>query len=100
MATKIFVQQNYALVRPIEEEKVTKGGIIIPNKTNVNPDMGVIVDVGPNFNSERAEGDQIISTGDKVAYMPGQYIETNKTGEKLIMVNYAQCLFKIEEDDE
>jgi co-chaperonin GroES (HSP10) len=100
MATKLFVQQNYALVRPDDQERKTAGGIIIPDKSNGTPKTGVIVDVGPEFNSPRAKGKQVIEIGDRISYMPGKYISPTNMDDGLVMINYAHCLSKIEEDDE
>ena len=100
MKTKLIPVQNYALIKPIDEERKTKGGIIIPMSASVVPAMGIVVALGPDFNSERAEGEQIVKVGDKMAYQKDRVIDIMADEEKFKLVMYPHTLCKIEEEDE
>jgi chaperonin GroES len=79
--------QDRVLVKPLEQEEVKKGGIIIPDTAKEKPQEGEIMAAGPGRISD--EGKKIemgIKVGDKVLY--GKYSGTEVSvgdGEFLIM---------------
>ncbi len=68
------------IVKPMEAEEKTKGGIILPDTAKEKPIEGTIVAVGPGKLTE--EGKQVkmeVKEGDKVLY--GKYSGTEVTVE-------------------
>lgn len=73
--TQLTPLGDRVLVRPIEEQEVKKGGIIIPDTAKEKPQRGEIVSVGPGKVTE--EGKKLpmdVKKGDKVLY--GKYSGT------------------------
>ncbi|MEE9446096.1 MAG: co-chaperone GroES [Cocleimonas sp.] len=86
------------LVRPAEEEKVSTGGIIIPDSANgEKPNNGEIIAAG---NGRITDGGDVramdVKVGDKVLY--GQYAGTTVKvdGEELMMMKEEDILAVIE----
>ncbi len=68
------------IVRPMEAEEKTKGGIILPDTAKEKPIEGTVVAVGPGKVSD--DGKEIkmeVKVGDKVLY--GKYSGTEVTVE-------------------
>lgn len=68
------------IVKPMEAEEKTKGGIILPDTAKEKPIEGTIIAVGPGKFTE--EGKQVkmeVKEGDKVLY--GKYSGTEVTVE-------------------
>jgi len=68
------------IVKPMETEEITKGGIIVPDTAKEKPIEGTIVAVGPGKVTE--DGKQVkleVKQGDKVLY--GKYSGTEVTVE-------------------
>ncbi|MGQ9604154.1 MAG: co-chaperone GroES [bacterium] len=66
------------LVKRIEEEQLTKGGIIVPDTAKEKPQQGRVIEVGPGRMTE--DGTRIkmeIKKGDKVIF--GKYAGTEIT---------------------
>ncbi|MDT8324363.1 MAG: co-chaperone GroES [Bacteroidota bacterium] len=75
------------IVRPLEAEEKTAGGLYIPDSAKEKPQQGEIVAVGPGKLSD--DGKQIpmeVKVGDKVLY--GKYSGTEVTagGEDLLIM--------------
>jgi chaperonin GroES len=81
------------LVKPLEPEEKTKGGIIIPDNAKEKPQKGEVVAVGPGKIADN--GQKIVmelKKGDKVLY--GKYSGTEVTvdGEELLIVRESDVL--------
>ncbi len=66
------------LIKPLEDEEVKKGGIIIPDTAKEKPQQGEVIEVGPGRVTD--EGKKIpleVKKGDKVLY--GKYSGTEVT---------------------
>ncbi len=75
------------IVKPMETEEITKGGIIVPDTAKVKPIEGTVVAVGPGKVTE--DGKQVkleVKEGDKVLY--GKYSGTEVTieGEEYLIM--------------
>ncbi len=69
MAMKLQPLADRLVVRPIEREDVTKGGIVLPDTVKEKPQEGEVVAVGPGRLSE--DGKRIpmdLKVGDIVIY--------------------------------
>ena len=66
---KLKPLQDRVLVKRLEEEEVTKGGIIIPDTAKEKPIKGEVVAVGPGKASEEGKVVKLsVKKGDKVLF--------------------------------
>ena len=75
------------LVKPIDEQEVKKGGIIIPDTAKEKPMEGVIVEVGPGRVSD--EGKQVdlqVQKGDRVLYGKYSGTEVSVEGDEFLIM--------------
>lgn len=73
---KVRPLQDRILIKRVEEETKTKGGIIIPDSAKEKPQEGLVVSVGPgkvNENGTRVAPD--VKTGDRILF--GKYSGTD-----------------------
>ena len=69
MATKLQPLADRLVVKPIQKEELTKGGIFIPDTVKEKPQEGEVVAVGPGRMSD--DGNRIameIKVGDRIIY--------------------------------
>ena len=69
MATKLQPLADRLVVKPIQKEEMTKGGILIPDTVKEKPQEGEVIAVGPGRMTD--EGKRItmdIKVGDRVIY--------------------------------
>ena len=75
------------LVRRVDEDEKTTGGIIIPDTAKEKPSQGEIVSVGPgerDDNGNRVTLD--VKKGDKVLFGKWSGTEVNVDGEELLIM--------------
>ena len=69
MATKLQPLADRLVVKPIQKEEMTKGGIFIPDTVKEKPQEGEVVAVGPGRMTD--DGKRIamdIKVGDRIIY--------------------------------
>ena len=85
------------VVRRIESDEKTKGGIIIPDTAKEKPHEGEVVAVGPG---ERNEQGQVVAldvkTGDRVLFGKWSGTEIKIDGEDLLIMKESDILGVIE----
>ncbi len=85
------------VVRRLEEEERTKGGIIIPDTAKEKPQQGEIVAVGPGA---RGEDGKIVALdvkeGDRVLFGKWSGTEVKIDGEDLLIMKESDILGVIE----
>ena len=84
------------VIRPVEDAKVTKGGIILPDTAQERPLEGEVVAAGPGRrldNGKLLEMD--LKTGDKVIYSKFSGTEFTVDGEDLLIMAAGDVLAKI-----
>lgn len=60
---------NHLFIEPLEEEKRTKSGIVLPETAESKPMMGVVAAVGPGKLNEKGERIAMsVKVGDKVLF--------------------------------
>ncbi len=92
--------QDRVLVRRIESEAKTLGGIIIPDTAKEKPSEGEIVAVGPGARDEKS-GKVVpleVKVGDRVLFGKWTGTEVKLDGEELMIVKESD-LFGIIEND-
>jgi chaperonin GroES len=69
MATKLQPLGDRLVVKPIQKEEMTKGGILIPDTVKEKPQEGEVVAVGPGRMTD--DGKRIamdVKVGDRIIY--------------------------------
>ncbi|MHC4933925.1 MAG: co-chaperone GroES [Planctomycetota bacterium] len=97
MAMKIRPLKDRVLIRPIEEETKTAGGIYLPDTAKERPVRGEVVAVGPGRYIEE-KGDRVpvaLQTGDKVIYGKYAGTEVRIEGEEYKILEAKDVLAKI-----
>ena len=81
------------LVKRVEEESKTKGGIIIPDTAKEKPQEGEVVAVGPGSRDE--DGKYIamdLKAGDRILFGKWSGTEVKLEGEDLIIMKESDVL--------
>ena len=95
MAIKLQPLADRLVVKPIEKEEVTKGGIVIPDTVKEKPQEGEVLAVGPG---RRAEDGKLIAmdikVGDRVIYSKYGGTEIKIDDEELIILRESDILAK------
>ncbi len=95
MAVKLQPLGDRVIVRPIEGEEVTKGGIVLPDTAKEKPQEGKVLAVGPGRLSE--DGKRIamdVKVGDVVLYVKYGGTEVKIEGEELMVLREGDILAK------
>ena len=85
------------LVKRVEEEEKTKGGIIIPDTAKEKPQEGEVIAVGPGARDE--DGDYIkpdVSVGDKILFGKWSGTEVKVDGQDLLIMKESDILGVVE----
>jgi chaperonin GroES len=95
MAVKLQPLGDRIVVKPIEREEVTKGGIVLPDTAKEKPQEGKVIAAGPGRLSE--DGKRIamdIKVGDVVLYVKYGGTEIKIDDEELIILRESDILAK------
>jgi chaperonin GroES len=99
MAVKLQPLGDRVIVKPIEGEEVTKGGIVLPDTAKEKPQEGKVLAVGPGRLAE--DGKRIameVKVGDVVLYVKYGGTEVKIEGEELMVLRESDILAKKGED--
>lgn len=72
------------LIKPLEAEVKTKGGIYIPDTAKETPDQGEVIALGSGKMPEGKKYDFTVKKGDKVIFKYAQEIEVDGTSHKIL----------------
>ncbi len=85
------------LVKRVEEESKTKGGIIIPDTAKEKPQEGEIVAVGPGARDENGKVSPLdVKAGDRVLFGKWSGTEVRIDGEDLLIMKESDIMGAIE----
>ena len=93
MAIKLQPLADRVVVKPIEEEEVSKGGIILPDTAKEKPQKGQVIAVGPGKLDET--GKRIppeVKKGDKVIYQKFAGTELKQGDEEVLILRESDIL--------
>ena len=93
MAIKLEPLADRLVVRPIEKEEVTKGGIFLPDTAKEKPQEGEVLAVGPGRISD--DGDRIamdVKVGDVIIYAKYGGTEIKIDDEELMILRESDIL--------
>jgi len=85
--------EDRVILKPMEAEQKTAGGIIIPDNAKEKPQKGEVIAAGPGKTSEKgAKIEMTLKKGDKVLY--GKYSGTEITidGQDYLIVRESDVL--------
>ncbi len=86
------------IVKPIEQEETTPGGIVLPETAKEKPQKGEVMAVGPGARDE--DGDRIpmdVSVGDRVLFAKYSGTEFKVDGDKVLILRESDVLALVEE---
>ena len=95
MAVKLEPLADRLVVKPIEREEITKGGIVLPDTVKEKPQEGEVLAAGPGRLSE--DGKRIamdIKVGDIVLYAKYGGTEIKIEDEDLMILRESDILAK------
>jgi len=85
------------VVRRLDSEEKTKGGIIIPDTAKEKPSEGVIVSVGPGARDENGKINALdVKAGDRVLFGKWSGTEVKLNGEDLLIMKETDIMGIIE----
>ena len=86
------------LVRRVEEESKTKGGIIIPDTAKEKPQEGEVIAVGPGLRDEAGKLQPLdVKAGDRVLFGKWSGTEIKLDGEDLIIMKESDIMGVIDQ---
>jgi chaperonin GroES len=86
------------LVKRIEQEDTTRGGIIIPDTAKEKPMQGEVIAVGPGAKSEDGTVTPLdVKTGDRVLYGKFAGTEINIDGEDYLVLRESDIMGVLED---
>jgi len=96
VAAKVKPLGDRVVVKPMTEEEVTKGGIILPDTAKEKPQRGEIIAVGPGRLGD--DGKRIVmdvKNGDKVLYSKYAGTEIKIDDDELLVLRESDILAKL-----
>ena len=81
------------LVRRVEEEEKTKGGIIIPDTAKEKPQEGEVIAVGPGARDESGKLQALdVKAGDRILFGKWSGTEVKLDGKDLLIMKESDIL--------
>ena len=85
------------LVRRVEEEEKTKGGIIIPDTAKEKPQEGEVIAVGPGARDDSGKLQALdVKSGDRILFGKWSGTEVKLDGEDLLIMKESDILGVLE----
>lgn len=85
------------LVRRVESEEKTKGGIIIPDTAKEKPQEGEVIAVGPGARNEAGQIQPLdVKAGDRILFGKWSGTEIKINGEDLLIMKESDVMGIIE----
>lgn len=85
------------VLKRVEEDRKTAGGIIIPDTAKEKPSQGQVIAVGPGGRDEDGKLIQMsVKVGDRVLFAKWSGTEVKVEGEDLLIVKESEILGVIE----
>jgi chaperonin GroES len=96
MATKIRPLHDRVIIKRIDEEEKSKGGIIIPDTAKEKPQEGRVVAVGPGKQEDGKVIPLGVKAGDKILFGKYSGTEIKLDGEEHLIVREDDILGVLE----
>ncbi len=86
------------VVRRIEEDEKTSGGIIIPETAKEKPMQGEVLAVGPGERNEKGQITPLdVKTGDRILFGKFSGTEVKMDGDELLIMKESDIMGVLEE---
>jgi chaperonin GroES len=86
------------LVKRVEEEQKTKGGIIIPDTAKEKPMQGEVLAVGPGVRNDKGELTALdVQVGDRILFGKWSGTEVKIDGDELLIMKESDIMGILEE---
>ena len=87
------------LVKRVEEEEKTKGGIIIPDTAKEKPQEGEVIAVGPGARDDSGKVQPLdVKVGDRILFGKWSGSEVKLDGQDLLIMKESDILGVLETD--
>jgi chaperonin GroES len=97
MGAKVRPLHNRLIVKRLEEEEKTSGGIIIPDTAKEKPQQGNVVAVGPGKRDESGKPIPLdVKAGDRVLFSKYAGTEVKLDGEEHLIISEDEVLAILE----
>ena len=93
---KIKPLGDRVVIKNLEAEETTKGGIILTNSAKEKPVMAEVLAVGPGGNVDGKEIKMNVKAGQKVIYSKYAGTEVKLDGQEMIIVRQSDILAIVE----
>lgn len=93
---KIKPLGDRVVIKNLEAEETTKGGILLTNSAKEKPQMAQVLAVGPGGNVDGKEIKMQVKEGQKVIYSKYAGTEVKLDGEEYIIVRQSDILAVVE----
>jgi chaperonin GroES len=94
---KIRPINEKVLVKRLEAETKTKGGIVLPDTAKEKPKEGKVVEVGTGKLMKNGERSKFqVKKGDRVIFSPYAGTEIKQDGEEYLLINEDDILAVVE----
>lgn len=84
------------VIKSLETEEVSKGGIILPGSAKEKPQMAEVIAVGPGGVVDGKDVTMYVNVGDKVIYSKYAGTEVKLDGQEYIVVRQNDILAVVE----
>ncbi|MBM7581931.1 chaperonin GroES [Caldicoprobacter guelmensis] len=84
------------VIKALETEETTKGGIVLPSSAKEKPQMAEVIAVGPGGMVDGKEIKMEVKVGDKVIYSKYAGTEVKLDNEEYIIVRQSDILAVVE----
>lgn len=93
---KLRPLDDRVVVKPMEAEQVTAGGIVLPDTAKEKPQRGTVVSVGPGkLLDSGSRGTLSVTVGDEVIYGKYSGTEIEVNGEDVKILRETDILAKV-----
>jgi chaperonin GroES len=84
------------LLKEIENEEITKGGIVLPSSAKEKTYMAEVVEIGPGETRDGKEIKMVVKKGDRVLYSKYAGTEVKLEDDKYLLVKQDDILAILE----
>ena len=86
------------VIRRVEEEQKTKGGLIIPDTAKEKPMQGEVLAVGPGARNDKGDlAPMSVQAGDRVLFGKWSGTEVKLDGDELLIMKESDLMGVLEE---
>jgi chaperonin GroES len=97
MATQFRPLHDRVVVKRVEEETKTRGGIIIPDTAKEKPMQGEVIAVGPGARNDKGEIQPLdVKVGDRILFGKWSGTEVKLDGDELLIMKESDIMGVIE----